>query len=54
MSAPVTVRAHYCPEHELWRYVIYRFGAVVSKSEARYINDLEALHYGRKQAGGAQ
>lgn len=41
------VRAYFNPETDLWRWVIYRQGAVFRKSEPRYLDDLEALHAGR-------
>lgn len=43
----LAVRAEY-NSNGLWRFVTYRLGAVVSKSQYRYESDLEALYAGKK------
>jgi hypothetical protein len=47
LAGEFVVRAHFNPESGLWRWVIYRQGAVFRKSEPRYLDDLEALGAGR-------
>lgn len=46
-----TLRAYYCEKVCLWGFRIFQQGAVIYRSEARYLDELTAKFEGRKKAG---